>query len=126
MTPVTGNLIAASTLILCGTWSFGTSETPSPTALIPVVSGGILLLLHWGIKKGNKVVAHIAVLLTLLIGVSLFMPLRGAIDRADWMAVGRVAAMIAVCIFAIVLYIRSFREVRRRRNAESDGRLKSN
>lgn len=116
MTPVLGNLIAAATLVVCGTWSYSTSATPSPTSLIPVVAGSILLLLHQGIKKENKVIAHIAVLLTLLVALALLMPLRGAAKRADWAAVARVAAMISACIFALVLYIRSFREARRKRN----------
>ena len=52
-------------LIAIGLWGY--LEVTSPTALIPVGFGAALILCSSGVRKENKVVAHIAVLLTLLI-----------------------------------------------------------
>ena len=60
-------------------WGYLSSASPSPTALIPLFFGVALLLCYPGIKKENKIIAHVAVLLTLIVLVALFMPLKGAI-----------------------------------------------
>ena len=63
------NLINSISLIFIGLWGY--FEVVSPTALIPVIFGVILLLCTNGLKKQNKLIAHIAVLLTLVILVAL-------------------------------------------------------
>ena len=60
------NLFNSLVLILVGLWGFVDVDY-SPTALIPVFFGVILLLCNNGVKNENKVIAHIAVLFTLLI-----------------------------------------------------------
>jgi len=96
-------------------WGYLTSESPSVTALIPTVIGLILLLCYSGVKKENKIIAHVAVLLTLIILVALIKPLTGAIDRADNLAIARVLIMIFTTIFAMVKFIQSFIEARKNR-----------
>jgi hypothetical protein len=61
-----------------------------------------------GIKKENKVVAHIAVLVTLVCLLGLFMPLNGAIERGENIGVARVSAMIASSVFAMIFFVKSF------------------
>ena len=119
MKPESGNLIAASSLILMGLWGYVTAVNPSPTALITVVGGGLLLFMHNGIKKENKVVSHIAVLLTLILALSLFMPLKGAINRGNGLATGRIIVMIVACLTALVIYVNSFRKARANRKSLS-------
>lgn len=87
------------------------------TALIPVIGGALLLLMTGGIRRENKVVAHVAVLLTLILLLGLFMPLKGAMERSDNMAVVRVALMLVSSIVALTAFIRSFIAARRRREA---------
>ena len=58
------NVINSLSLMLIGLWGY--FEVVSPTALIPVIFGVILLLCTNGLKKQNKLIAHIAVLLTLV------------------------------------------------------------
>jgi len=65
------SLINAVTLIAMGAWGYFGSLTPSPTALIPVFIGVILMVLNNGIKYDNKVIAHIAVVLTFVILIAL-------------------------------------------------------
>ena len=61
-----------------------------------------------GSKKENKVIAHIAVLATLICLLGLFMPLNGAIGRGDNLGVLRVVAMITSGIIAMVFFVKSF------------------
>ncbi len=59
--------------------------------------------------------AHIAVLLTLVVLLALFMPLRGAIAREDTLAMLRVGLMLASSALALALFVKSFIDVRRAR-----------
>ena len=61
-----------------------------------------------GIKSENKIIAHVAVLLTLVVLLALFMPLKGAFGRDDSMAVVRILIMIAGSGLAMVAFVRSF------------------
>ena len=69
----TASLINAVILVALGGWAYLSSDDPSMTALIPVAVGVLLLALNGGVKKENKVIAHIAVLLTLVILLGLAM-----------------------------------------------------
>jgi len=65
MTSTNANIINSFTLIVIGLWGY--FDVSAPTALIPVGFGAALILCSNGVKKQNKVVAHIAVLLTFII-----------------------------------------------------------
>lgn len=109
------SLVHAIALIGLGGYGYLSSDTPSVTALIPVVFGGLLLAMNRGVKNENKVVAHIAVLLTLLIVIGLVKPLTGAMERGDSGAVGRVATMLALGVWAMVAFVQSFIAARKAR-----------
>jgi hypothetical protein len=117
----TASLINALILIGFGLWAFlepkEATEVASKTALIPVGFGVLILLLYKGVKKEDKIIAHIAVLLTLLILGGLVKPLLGALDREDGLAIMRVAVMILSTIVALFYFIKSFVDVRRARAA---------
>lgn len=109
------SLVNSVALIGFGLWGYLGSETPSKTALIPVVFGVLILSLYKGIKKEDKIVAHIAVLLTLLILGGLAKPLTASIGRGDGMAMMRVSVMLMTTIVALAAFIKSFIDVRRAR-----------
>lgn len=111
----TASLINAITLIILGAWGYIGSDTPSITALIPVIFGIVILALNRGIRNENKVLAHIAVLFTLVIMAGLSMPLMGAIERADFAAVSRISVMLLTTIVAIVFFVKSFIDARKAR-----------
>src|SRR5689334_18469397 len=67
--PYVTNLLVATVLIAAGLYSYFSNENRPPTALIAPVLGLILIALTPAMKKENKVVAHIVVLLTLLFGI---------------------------------------------------------
>lgn len=111
----TANLINAATLIIMGLWGY--FATSSPTAFILVGFGAVLLLCHNGVVKENKVIAHVAVLLTfLLLIVLLGMRLPKAID-AGGMSLVRTIIPIITGILAMVGFIGSFRAARKAREA---------
>lgn len=118
----TASLINALVLIALGLWAYFDSESPSPTAFIPVGFGVVLLVLYKGIEKENKIVAHIAVLLTLVILIALIKPLTAALGRDDSLAVIRVVVMMLTSALSMFFFIKSFRDVRRARAAEAAGR----
>ena len=111
----TASLIHALALIALGGYGYFSSDTPSVTALIPVVFGVLLLAMNRGVKNENKVIAHVAVLLTLLVVIGLIKPLTGAMGREDSTAVGRVAVMLALGVYAMATFVKSFIDARKAR-----------
>ena len=133
------NLINSITLITIGGWGYFSGS--SMTALIPVMFGVVLLLCNNGIKKENKLIAHLAVLATIICLLGLFMPLKGALENWQSIAenidnlkegfvserdslnmelqsasgrVARVSIMIITCTIAIVSFVQSFIKARRK------------
>ncbi len=113
MTPHLATALLSAVLLAMSSWAYLGSDTPSLTALIPAGFGLALLACYPGVKRESKVVAHIAVLLTVILTLALLMPFRGAIRRGDPGAMVRVGAMIAAAVMAIASYVRSFRAARR-------------
>lgn len=116
----TASLINAVILIGFGLWAYLGSDTPSKTALIPVGFGVVILFLYKGIRKEDKIIAHAAVLLTLVILAGLVKPLTAALGREDGLAIARVAVMILSTITALFFFIKSFVDVRRARAAAAE------
>ncbi|MEM6298662.1 MAG: hypothetical protein AAF740_08250 [Bacteroidota bacterium] len=112
------SLLNAVLLIAMSLWGYFASDSPSPTSFIPTVVGVLLLALNGGVRKENKVIAHIAVLLTLVILLGLVMPLKGAIDRGDAMGIIRVVVMLVSTVLAMVFFVKSFIDARKRREAK--------
>jgi len=114
MKPFLANLIYAILLIAISLWGYFTSDNPSFTAFIPTIAGAILLAMTPAMKKENKTVDHIVVVLTLLLIVALIKPLTAAIGRSDDMAMIRVMLMMAWGVVAMIVYIKSFIDVRKK------------
>ena len=115
----TASLINALLLITLSAWGYLASESPSITALIPAFVGVVLLIFNPGLKKENKVMAHIAVLLTLLILFGLFRPLMGVIERGNTLGIVRVMVMLLSTVVAMVFFVKSFIEARKNRESNS-------
>lgn len=108
------NLINSSTLIIIGLWGY--FESSSVTALIPVVFGVILFLCSKGVKSQNKLIAHIAVLLTLIILLSLVgMRLPKSIESGG-LGLLRVFSMIVTSTLAMIFFVKSFIDARKNRS----------
>ena len=113
MTPAIITLFNALVLIVISAYAYLSSDTPSVTALIPGVFGAVFLVLYGPMKRGNKAVAHVVVILTLLLIISLIKPMTGALGRDDTGAIIRVGAMMLTSLVAMVIYIQSFVKARR-------------
>ena len=105
------SLINAILLVALGAWSY--TESTSQTAIIPVVFGVLLLLCNPGLKKENKIVSHIAVVLTVLIVFGLIKPFMGAINAGNTLGIVRVGLMLLSSVFAIRYFVKSFIDARK-------------
>ena len=100
------NVINSLSLMFIGLWGY--FEVVSPTALIPVIFGVVLLLCNKGLKKQNKLIAHIAVLLTLVILIALIvMRLPKSLNQGG-LGLLRVLLMIGTSTFSMVYFVKSF------------------
>lgn len=117
MNPASVSLINALLLIGLGLWGYFASNSPSPTAFIPVVAGVLLVVCNPGLRKQNKVIAHVAVVVTLIILLGLVMPFKGALGRGDMAAVARVGLMLVSSLVALVAFVQSFRAARAAKKA---------
>ena len=106
------NLINSISLIVLGIWGY--IEVSSVTALIPTVFGAILLACSSGIKKQNKIIAHVAVLMTLLILVALLgMRLPKSLESGG-LGLLRVLGMCGTSLLAMIYFVKSFIAARKK------------
>ena len=119
MTAHTANRINAFVLIFCSLWAYLTPAFSSWTALIPAAFGVALLACSPGVKVENKVIAHVAVTLTLAIFLLLLVPFIKAVGEGNVMSILRVGAMMATCVLAKIAFIKSFRDARRARTGSA-------
>ena len=106
------DLINSISLIILGIWGY--IEVSSVTALIPTAFGAILLACSSGIKKQNKIIAHISVLLTLLILFALLgMRLPKSLESGG-LGLFRVLAMCGTSIIAMIYFVKSFIAARKK------------
>ena len=108
------NILNSVVLIALGIWGYiDYTDVQSPTALIPVGFGVILLLCTIGLKKENKIIAHVAVLLTLVILVALVGMRLPKSLASGGVGLFRVIAMIATSVLSMVAFVLSFIKARR-------------
>lgn len=111
------NLLNALVLIAAGIYGYfgitASDGTHSLTALIPAAFGLLFLILHKGVVNGNKVVAHIVVLLTLVL---LVMCVLRFLKIEEWEAKKYI---FLVCIMsnalALIVFIKAFIDARKLR-----------
>ena len=105
------NLINSLVLIIFGLWGY--LDTQSYTAFIPVGFGGILMFCNNGVKTENKIISHIAVLLTFIILIALIgMRLPKSIETGGAGLI-RVGVMILTSSISMLSFIMSFIKARR-------------
>lgn len=115
MNAASASLSNGMILVAVGLWGAYATNW-APTAFIPVVFGIIILALNGGVRKQNKVIAHIAVALTLLVLIALFKPLMGALEKGG-AATFRIVIMQVSSLIAMIFFIKSFRDARKAREA---------
>jgi len=115
------NLLNSITLIIMCSWAYLTydsvdGKSQNLTALIPLVLGVILLLCNNGIKKENKTIAHIAVLVTLVAIAGVFAkPFLSAINEGRNLSIFRTSLMLLTSIIAMITFVKSFIDNRKKK-----------
>lgn len=109
------NLINALALIILGSWGAYATQLNSMTALIPVVGGLILLAFQKGVTNENKMIAHVAVAITLILVLGLIKPFTSAMGDNDSMGMLRVGLMIITGLIAMIFFVKSFVDARKAR-----------
>jgi hypothetical protein len=109
------NLINSIALVVIGLWDYVAAQALSSSNMIPVAAGIILLFLYIGVKKEDKIIAHIAVVITLLVILSLIKPFVEAIESSDISLLIRNLILILTGILAMVYFVKSFIDARRNR-----------
>ena len=109
------SMMNAFILMIFGLWGYFESETPTPSALIPVITGALLMTFIKGLRYGSKPMAHLSAILTFLILIALIMPMFIAIDLAIKDAIYRIGFMMFSCAVTLGFFIKSFVKVRKRR-----------
>jgi hypothetical protein len=102
------NLINAIVLLVVGLWGYAANNFNSHTAIVPLGAGLLFLVLNTFLKDGNRHVAHLVVILTLVLAIALFWPLKRNMDQADTIGTLRVGIEIVSCLFALGVFIKSF------------------
>tara|TARA_S200000501_G_scaffold346136_1_gene359342 strand:- start:679 stop:1029 length:351 start_codon:yes stop_codon:yes gene_type:complete len=116
MKAYTVSLINSLVLVTMGLWGYFESDSRPITALIPVIVGIILVVINNGVKKENKIIAHVAVLLTLIITIGLIKPFLGSLEKANIIGTIRVSLMILSSLWAMIAFIQSFIAARKSKN----------
>ena len=109
MKPFLANFINGLVLLGMGIWAVADSDGSSNTVYITPLVGFALLMLTPGLKKENKVVAHVVVLITFLFILALIFPLM----RAEGTALYRILIQMMTSAFAMIVFIGSFIQARR-------------
>lgn len=109
------SLINSIALIVVGLWDYIAIQEFASTNLIPVASGVVLLFLYTGIKREDKIIAHIAVIITLFAFISLITPLIHAVDRGKIAMLIRNLILIVTELLAMAYFVKSFVDARRNR-----------
>jgi uncharacterized membrane protein len=114
MKPHEATFVLGFILIVFSLWGYFSADSPSYTALIPAAAGVLLIAFTAGMKKESKTISHLAVGITILVLIALFMPLKGAIQREDGEAIFRVIVMMVMALVTVIIYIKSFVDARKR------------
>ncbi|MBE0650375.1 MAG: hypothetical protein IH595_05995 [Bacteroidales bacterium] len=109
------SLINSVALVVIGLWDYIASQILSSTNMVPVAAGIILLFLYNGIKKEDKIIAHIAVVITLLVFLSLIKPFAEAVETNDKTVLIQNLILMLTGLLSIVYFVKSFIDARKNR-----------
>lgn len=120
MTPFKANLLNGIVLLIVGIVGYlsisnGSTSEFSPTVFIAPAFGLLFILLTPGFKKENKIVAHLVVLLTFLLGAMLLIMYIKRLSTGSAFAdpgMMRFLIMIISCFTAMVVFVGSFKKNR--------------
>ena len=110
------SLLNSIALIFCSVWGYLQSDFNSITGLIPAAMGIGLLSCYRGVKTGNKIIAHIAVTLTLIVFIALLLRLPSILGEDDFAQIAPYIIMEITTVLALIYFVKSFRDARMARD----------
>ena len=121
MAPYKANLLNGLVLLIVGILGYleisnSATNDFSPTVFIAPAFGILFLLLTPGLKKENKIVAHLVVLLTFLLGTMLLIMFIKRLSTGSNLtdpSMIRFLIMIISCFTAMIVFVGSFKKNRR-------------
>lgn len=113
------NMINSIALVVLGLWDYLAMQTLASTNMIPVTGGILLLLFYDGVKREDKITAHIAVIITLLVFLSLIKPFVEAAEGSEIGAAIRYIIMLLTGLLAMVYFVKSFIDARKGRKVST-------
>jgi len=107
------NLINSVALVFIGLWDYIATQTLSSTNMVPIAAGIMLLFLYNGVKREDKITAHIAVVITLLAFLSLIKPLIDGVETSNMNVIIRNLILMLTGLLAMAYFVKSFIDARR-------------
>jgi uncharacterized membrane protein (UPF0136 family) len=106
------NMVNGIILITAGLIGFFSNPSYPLTALISPAFGLVFILLNPAMKKGNKIVIHLIVVLTLLLGIMVTMVFFRAAEPAFDRRSILLAIMALSCYVSFAFYLANFIKAR--------------
>ncbi len=120
MKPYIANFINSIVLLAIGAWGYISliDTKDSSSNLIAPAFGLILLICTPFIKKENKSITYISLLLTFFLAVTLIVKfLVIQIEQRNIQEIVRISIMIITCIITISTFIKNFIDIKKARNS---------
>ena len=114
--PYKVTLINALVLIILSLWYYFSAVNFSFTGLIPCAFGVVFLVLSPWVKKHNKIIVHIVVVLTLIVLIALSFPLKNQLADENTLGILRISLMMLSSAIALIVYILSFIAARKNKD----------
>ncbi len=114
------NIITALVVILAGVYAYLSNDKRPVSALIaPGIFGFLLLIMTPGVKSGNKIIAHVVVVLTLVFGLFTGFQAIKSMDFPDKETGERRVKVFSImslaCLTATGFYVAGFIDKRKER-----------
>ncbi len=91
-------------LLVLGFWGYYLA--PDPLFLIFPIGGGILLILNFFLKKGNKTLLYSREIITMLLSLFLLYYLIFFTFNLGFTSIFRIVTMLFSCIVSIVIFVK--------------------
>lgn len=101
-------LVNSIVLIIIGFWGYAANNFATHTAIIPLGSGILFMILSLLLKTENKNILLLIISLTLLLILAFSMPFLRNAKQADLWGMFRIGIEMLVSAMALIVYLRNF------------------
>ncbi len=94
-------------LLLVGFWGYAANDFAVHTAIVPIGSGILFLILSQFLKYQNKLFLLFMMAVTLILSIAFVVPFQRNLEQGDYLGMLRLGLEIAACILAFIVYLRN-------------------